>query len=63
VRTVRDLRQHKHKATNGRGRPKNYRFQHKPKDRQYQVIVTFSKSRVTREEVSDALKDAIKHLP
>jgi ParB family transcriptional regulator, chromosome partitioning protein len=63
VRTVRALRSHKTNAGNGRGRPKNYRFQHKPKGRQYQVIVTFSKSRATREEVSDALKDALKHVP
>jgi ParB family transcriptional regulator, chromosome partitioning protein len=63
VRTVRDMRNHKTSATNGRGRPKNYRFQHKPKGHQYQVVVTFSKSRATREEVSDALKDALKHLP
>jgi ParB family chromosome partitioning protein len=63
ARTVRDLRQRKHKATNSRGRPKNYRFEHKPKGQQYQVIVTFSRSRATREEVSDALKDALKHIP
>jgi ParB family transcriptional regulator, chromosome partitioning protein len=63
VRTVRDMRSHKISATSGRGRPKNYRFQHKPKGHQYQVIVTFSKSRATRDEVSDALKDALKHLP
>ena len=63
VRTVRALRSRKTNASNGRGRPKNYRFQHKPKGRQYQVIVTFSKSRATREEVRDALKDALKHIP
>jgi ParB family chromosome partitioning protein len=63
VRTVREMRSHKSGVTKGRGRPKNYRFQYKPKGRQYQVIVTFSKSRATREEVSDALKDALKHLP
>jgi ParB family chromosome partitioning protein len=63
VRNVRDMRNHKISATNGRGRPNNYRFQHKPRDRHYQVLVTFSKSRATREEVSDALKDALKHLP
>jgi ParB family chromosome partitioning protein len=63
VRTVRDMRSHKSSTANGRGRPKNYRFLHKPKGRPYWVIVTFSKSRATREEVSDALKDALKHLP
>jgi ParB family chromosome partitioning protein len=63
VRTVRDLRHHNNSASNGRGRPKNYRFQHKPKGRHYQVTVTFSKSRATREEVSEALKDALKHIP
>ena len=63
LRTVRDLRRHNSKATNGRGRPKNYRFQHKHKGRHYQVVVTFSKSRATREEVSNALKDALKHIP
>jgi ParB family chromosome partitioning protein len=63
LRTVRDLRHRNSNRSNGRGRPKNYRFQHKPKGRPYHVIVTFSKTRATREEVSAALKDALKHIP
>jgi ParB family chromosome partitioning protein len=62
-RTVRDLRRHHSKATKGRGRPKNYRFQHQPKGRQYQVVVTFAKAKASPAEVSAALKDALKHIP
>ncbi len=59
-RTVRDLRIREHTA---KGRPKNYRFLHKPKGRPFQVLVTFSKTRASRAEVGDALRDALKHLP
>jgi ParB family chromosome partitioning protein len=60
VRTVRDLRK---RANGAKGRPKNYRFHHHPKGRSFQVLVTFAKTRATRAEVSDALKDALKNLP
>lgn len=43
-------------------RPEPYRFLHKPKGRPFQVLVKFSKSRATREEVKAALKDALKQL-
>src|SRR5262249_50432019 len=61
--TVRDLRRSAG-ASAGRKRPRGrYRFLHKPKGRTFQVLVTFSKAKVTRSEVSAALKDALKHLP
>ena len=63
-RTVRDLRRHMARSTTSRkGRPTHYRFLHKPKGRSYQVLVTFAKAEVSREELHAALKDALAHLP
>jgi ParB family transcriptional regulator, chromosome partitioning protein len=62
--TVRDLRRHTARLTTSRrGRPIRYRFLHKPKGRSYQVLVTFTKAEVSREELRTALKDALAHLP
>jgi ParB family chromosome partitioning protein len=61
IRTVRDLRKHTG-AHQKKGRPHNFRFLHKPPDRPFQVLVTFSKTKASPEEVSEALKDALKHL-
>jgi len=60
IRTVRDLRQ---RTKTAKGRPRNYRFHHRPKGRSYQVVVTFAKAKASRAEVSAALKDALKHIP
>ena len=60
IRTVRDLRKRERRV---KGRPKNYRFVHNPKGRPFQVLVTFSKRKASRTEVSEALRDALKHLP
>lgn len=62
VSTVRALRKHA-TAQRKKGRPHHYRFLHKPTGGSFQVLVTFSKTMVSREEVSEALKDALKHLP
>ena len=62
VRTVRDLRKHT-SAQQKKGRPHNYRFLHKPAGGLFHVLVTFSKTKASRDEVSEALKDALKHLP
>jgi ParB family chromosome partitioning protein len=62
--TVRDLRRHLAKPTTSRkGRPNHYRFLHKPKGRSYQVLVTFSKAEVSREELRTALEETLAHLP
>jgi ParB family chromosome partitioning protein len=61
--TVRDLRR-RSTVSAGRKRARGrYRFLHKPKGRAFQVLVTFSKAKATRSEVSAALKDTLKHLP
>jgi ParB family transcriptional regulator, chromosome partitioning protein len=62
--TVRDLRRHMAKSTSSRkGKPIHYRFLHKPKGRSYQVLVTFTKAEVSREELRAALREALAHLP
>ncbi len=62
--TVRDLRRHMAMSTTSRkSRPTHRRFLHKPKGRSYQVLVTFAKAQVAREELHAALKDALAHLP
>ena len=62
--TVRDLRRHMARSTTSRkSRPTHCRFLHKPKGRSYQVLVTFAKAQVAREELHAALKDALAHLP
>lgn len=61
--TVRDLRRSAGASAGRRRAGGRYRFLHKPKGRTFQVLVTFSKAKVTRPEVSAALKDALKHLP
>jgi ParB family chromosome partitioning protein len=43
-------------------RPKSFRYRHKPKGKRYEVLVTFSKATVTREEIKAALLDATKSL-
>ncbi|MFZ0888196.1 MAG: ParB/RepB/Spo0J family partition protein [Candidatus Binataceae bacterium] len=60
LRTVRDLRRH---AKAAKGRPRHYRFVHRPKGRPFQVLVSFSKTKATRAEVRAALRDALQHLP
>jgi len=60
ARTVRDLRART--AAKTTGRPRHYRFLHRPKDRPYQVRVSFSKAKASRSEVTEALKDALKHV-
>jgi ParB family transcriptional regulator, chromosome partitioning protein len=61
--TVRDLRRHMAGPTTGRkGKPAHYRFLHKPKGRSYQVLVTFAKADVSREELRTALKETLAHL-
>jgi len=60
IRTIRDMRARKNAV---KGRPRHYRFIHKPKGRPFQVLVTFSKRKASRTEVSEALRDALKHLP
>lgn len=59
--TVRAIRAHT--AAPSAGRPRRYRFLHNPRHRPYQVLVTFTKAKVSPREVGDALKDALKHLP
>jgi ParB family transcriptional regulator, chromosome partitioning protein len=60
IRTILDMRARKSTV---KGRPPHYRFLHKPKGRTFQVLVTFSKRKANRAEVSEALRDALKHLP
>ncbi len=61
ITTVRDLR--KKTAKPAGGRPKHYRFEHKPDGKPYAVTVAFTKKTASRAEVRGALKDALKHLP
>jgi ParB family chromosome partitioning protein len=60
--TVRDLRRRMARPSR-KGRHTHYRFLHKPKGRSYQVLVTFAKAEVSREELRAALKEALAHLP
>src|SRR5262249_52804044 len=59
-RTVRDLR---NRTKHSGGRPKHYRFAHRPKGKPYQVTVTFTQRSASRTEVRAALKDALNNLP
>ncbi len=61
VTTVRDLR--KHKRGTAKGRPRHYRFAHRPKGKPYEVVVTFTRRTATTTEVRGALKDALNSLP
>lgn len=61
--TVRELRKEKKKAEPTKGRPKHARFEWKPKDAKYTVAITFAKKTASREELREALKAALKHLP
>jgi ParB family chromosome partitioning protein len=61
--TVRDLRKHTAPATEKRGRPQHYRFEHDPESKPYTVTVTFTKKIASRAELRAALKDALNHLP
>lgn len=57
--TVRELRR---KTKSPKGRPKNFLFSYKPESGRFRVAVTFSKARVTSDEVKSALKEALKHV-
>lgn len=58
--TTRQLKAHREEAKKP---PSHFRFQHKPKGRPFQVIVTFSKRKASAVEIKEALRDAMKHLP
>jgi ParB family chromosome partitioning protein len=57
--TVRALRKQTKPA---KGRPKNYTFAYKPESGSFRLAVTFSKARVTSDEIKNALKEALKHV-
>ena len=61
--TVRELREEKQKTAPKIGRPKHARFDWTPKNRKYHLTITFPKKTVSRAELRDALKAALKHLP
>jgi len=62
--TVRDLKTHVVGSNASRkGKSAHYRFLHKPKGRPYQVLVTFAKAEVSREELRMALKETLDQLP
>lgn len=56
--TVRALRE---RTKTPKGRPKHFVFSYIPEHERFRVTVTFSKVRVTHDEVKDALKEAAKH--
>lgn len=58
--TTRQLKAHGQET---KTKPQHYRFQHKPKGRPFQVVVTFTKRKASPVEIKEALRDAMRHLP
>jgi ParB/RepB/Spo0J family partition protein len=61
IRTTRGLRALA--KPNGKGRPKHYRFVHRPRGQSFRVQVTFTKAEATAEEIKAALQDALNNVP
>ncbi len=57
-----DLREQKKSAASGKAKARPFHFVYKPKDGPYRVNIQFSKSRVNRDEVIDALRRVLKEL-
>lgn len=60
VTTRAELRQRKEPPT--KGRPKHYTFTYSPDEGGFRLSLTFSKSRVSSDEVKAALRAALKHV-
>jgi ParB family transcriptional regulator, chromosome partitioning protein len=57
-----DLRDQKKGATSGKGKAKEFHFVYRPKDGPFKLDLAFSKSRVNREELIDALRQIVRQL-
>lgn len=57
-----DLRSQKKVAASGRTKARSFHFVFKPKDGPFKINVSFQKSRVQREELIDALRQALRQL-
>ncbi|MGB5102279.1 MAG: ParB/RepB/Spo0J family partition protein [Steroidobacteraceae bacterium] len=60
--TVREARKTS-KSSSSKSGPKPYKHKFQPDDRTFTVLVTFRKSRPSEDEIRQALRDALKHLP
>ncbi len=63
VSTVRELRSETVKAKPKMGRPKHARFAYEPDNGKYAVTVTFPKKHASRDDLREALRAAMKHVP
>ena len=60
ITTVRAIRQRSKPA---KGRPRHYRFSYRPEHGEFRLIVTFTRSMATGEEIRDAIEEALLSFP
>lgn len=63
VTTVRALREATKTPTKPTGRPKHYTFAYRPEHGRFRVTVTFTRARVTPDELKAALMETLTHRP
>lgn len=60
--TVRETRQEVKKDKSDKGRPKNFSYTYKPPDKSFSVSVSFRKTKATRDDIKEALNEALKNI-